>query len=461
MCRRRLGGGRREAEPRQLRRLRIKFIIAAMSAAAIVLGSVIGFINVQNYLRVGREADQMISFLGENGGRFPAKHADEPHDELREEPPIDEPPDNELSEDDHGKHESSGGAWLGQGGDMPREMSPELPFETRFFTVTLSAAGNVINIDTDKIAAVDADEAGRAAVLLATDGRRGGYWGDYRCGAFDTADGGVMYIFLDCGRGLETFRVFLLSSIIISLAGLLVVFFLLVIFSGMVMRPFAEVYQKQRRFVTDANHELKTPLTIIGAACEILEYSNEEERGEWIARIGEQVSRLSELTNKLVFLSKMDEGGEHAVMTDFSLSEIASEAARQYSAPAAARGLTLCCEIEKNLTYCGDIELIRELFSILLDNAVKYSTPGGQITLTVAASGKGRRIIIKNPAAELPHGDLSMLFERFYRPDSSRNSACGGHGIGLSAARSIVEIHRGRITAASPDGEWAIFTVVL
>lgn len=452
---RKSGNRRREAEPRQLVRLRKKFIIAAMSAAAIVLGTVIGFINIQSYLRIGRDADGMIDYLESNGGGFPTRPSDEPCSDESPSGIPDEVPNNVP--DNRGGHSGTGHDDV----KLPHGMSPELPFETRFFTVTLSAGGEIIDIDTDKIAAVDADEAGRTAALLAEDGRRGGYWGNYRYGASDTADGGVMYIFLDCGRSLETFRVFLLTSVVISLVGLLVVFFLLVLFSGMVMRPFAEVYQKQRRFVTDANHELKTPLTVIGAACEILEYSNEDERGEWIDRIKEQVGRLTELTNKLVFLSKMDEGGGHTVMTDFSLSEVAEESARQYSAPAAAKGVTIDCMIEKNLTYCGDTELIRELFSLLLDNAVKYSPSGGHISLSVTSSGKGRRIIIKNPANELPCGDLSMLFERFYRPDSSRNSASGGHGIGLSVARSIVEIHRGRITANSPDGKSAVFVVTL
>lgn len=460
---RRLGIRRREKEPRQLKRLRIKFIIAAMSAAAIVIGTVIGFINIQSYLRIGRDADSMISFLESNGGRFPTK--------INAEPRYDDSDIPDDIPDDHGVHSNVGGVpsaddllpsnGADHGGDMLRGMSPELPFETRFFTVTLSKTGEIINIDTDKIAAIDADEAGRVAVLLSSEGRDGGYWGDYRYGTANIADGGVMYIFLDCGRSFETFRVFLVTSVVISLAGLLVVLFLLVIFSGMVMRPFAEIYQKQRRFVTDANHELKTPLTVIGAACEILEYGNEDERVGWIDRIKEQVGRLTELTNKLVFLSKMDEGDGCAVMTDFSLSEIAEEAARQYSAPAAAKELAIDCMIEKNLTYCGDIELIRELFSLLFDNAVKYSPCGGRITLTVTSSGKWQRIIIKNSAEELPCGDLSMLFERFYRPDSSRNSASGGHGIGLSVAKSIVEIHRGRITANSPDGHSAVFVVTL
>lgn len=424
-----------------LKKLRIKFIAAAMCATAIVLVSIIGFINVRSYIGMRDSADEMLRLLAVNDGKFPIKQ--------RGDPPRGDP----NCADNGGKKDDL------RGDVLTPEMSPETPFETRFFTVTFAADGSVQSVNTDKIAAVDTSDAEKYASELYAAGKSLGFLQNYRYLASDTAEGGKMYIFLDCRRNLETFREFLATSCVISLVGYLVVFVLVVVFSGMIMRPFAEVYAKQRRFVTDANHELKTPLTVIGAACEILEYNSGE--NEWTDTIKDQVGRLTELTNKLVFLSKMDEDGTHAVMTDFSLSEVAETAARPYFTLAGSRGKKFSCDIEKNLSYCGDMGMIKELFGILLDNAFKYSPDGGEVLLTLKGAGKSRRITVTNTAEGLPRGDLDMLFERFYRLDSSRNSETGGHGVGLSIARSIVTAHHGKITAASPDGKTAVFTVTL
>lgn len=423
-----------------LKKLRIKFIAAAMCATAIVLVSIIGFINIRNYTIMRDNADSMLKLLARNDGKFPVRRSDPPRGEQL---PTD---GGNVKKDD-------------MRGDIPPGMSPETPFETRFFTVRFSSDGSVSAADTDKIAAVSSADAEKYATGLYGEGKAAGFFDNYRYLASDTADGGKIYIFLDCRRSLETFRQFLLTSCIISVAGFLVVFVLVVIFSGVIMKPFSEMYAKQRRFVTDASHELKTPLTVIGAACEILEYNGGE--NEWTDTIKDQVGRLTELTNRLVFLAKADEGAGHAVNTDFSLSEVAEASARPYFALAASRGKRFTCDIDKNISYCGDMKMISELFGILLDNAFKYSPDGSDVFLSVKNAGKNKRITVTNTADGLPRGDLDMLFERFYRLDGSRNSETGGHGIGLSVARSIVTAHRGRINAASPDGKTAVFTVTL
>ena len=422
-----------------LKKLRIKFITVAMCATALVLVTIIGFINIHNYVDINRSADETLHLLEINDGKFPMR--DNAKDTRNDMPPKD----------------MNGGD--PQPGRLPGKMSPEAPYETRFFTVTLDGEGNTLAVNTDKIAAVDSGEAENYAASLFRSGKKSGFIENYKYLATDADNGGTMYIFLDCGRSLDTWREFFLASAVVSLAGLCVVFVLVVIFAGIIMRPFAEMYKKQKRFITDASHELKTPLTVIGASCEILEYNSGE--NEWTATIKEQVGRLTELTNKLVFLSKADEGGSRIVMTDFSLSEVAEAAVRPYFAIAGSRGKHLTCDIEKNLSYCGDMGMIRELFCILLDNAFKYSPDGGDVSVTVKSAGKNKRITVTNSAEGLPRGDLGMLFERFYRLDSSRNSETGGHGIGLSVAQSIVTAHHGKIAASSPDGSTAVFTVTL
>lgn len=427
-----------------LKKLRIKFIIVAMCTTSFVLLSIITFINIHNYTEINRTADKTLELLKANDGKFPI------HSGMSDLPP--------RSDDDKGKDKNKNDMKKPQSGWM----SPELPYETRFFTVTVDKEdGDADEINIDKIAAIDEDDAEDYTEMLFAEGKYSGFIGNYKYLAFDIDHDEMMYIFLDCTKDIDTFREFLQASILISAAGLVVVFILVVIFSGIIMRPFAKMYQKQKQFITDANHELKTPLTVISASCEILEYNTGE--NEWTNAIKEQVGRLTELTNKLVFLSRMDEENRKYTMTDFSLSEVAEEAIKPYYPLAETAGRSLNCKIAPGLSLCGDMSMIKELLTLIFDNAIKYSSDGSEICaeLVPTGSGKSSRLTVSNDTDGVPKGDLDVIFERFYRLDKSRNSETGGHGIGLSVARSIVEIHHGKISAYSPDGKKFILTVTL
>jgi signal transduction histidine kinase len=225
------------------------------------------------------------------------------------------------------------------------------------------------------------------------------------------------------------------------------------------MRPIAESYEKQRRFITDASHEIKTPLAIIEANTEVIEMDNGE--SEWTDSIRNQVKRLTGLTEKLVFLSRMEEEDNPLTMVDFSLSDAVSETAQSFEAVAAAQQKTLTSEIEPRITYHGDEASLRQCVSLLLDNAMKYSTENGAIRLTLSRSGKNITLTLWNSAQGLTPGKQDILFERFYRPDSSRSRQTGGSGIGLSVAQAIVLAHKGKINARSDDGVSILFTITL
>lgn len=412
-----------------IKKLRIKFILVTMAATTLVLFSIIGVINMRNYLDIVERADKTLAMLERGDGRFPLE--------------IGEKPSHTGSED---------------GGRRPDGLSPETPFETRYFMVVLDEAGEVISVNTDKIAAVDRETAEAFAKELYNAGKTKGFKGNYRY-LLSAEESQSTIIFLDCTRDRNTFFSFWQASMLISLAGLSLVFVLIVFFSQLATRPVAVTYQKQKRFITDANHELKTPLTVIGANCDLLEMENGE--NEWTRSIRGQVERLTELTDKLVFLSRMDEENAGAVLTDCSLSEIASNAVRPYTALAASQNKRFEVKIAENITVCGDTTLIRELLTLLLDNAFKYSDEAGDIRFTLAAAGKNKVITLSNTTDGIPQGSMDKLFERFYRLDRSRNSETGGHGIGLSVAKAIVELHRGKITVCSEDGKTIVFTVTL
>lgn len=406
-----------------IKTLRRKFIAIAMCSVVVVLGVIMGVINLTNYCEISRRADERLDILEENHGAFPVTG-----DALAGKPPP------------------------------RRDLSPEVPHETRFFTVILRVDETVVSVNTGRIAAVDTATAADYAVSLYAADKMDGFLGDYKYRATPSG-GGVMYIFLDCGRELDTFRSFLLTSCLVALLGMLLVFILVVFFSRLAVRPVAESYEKQKRFITDASHEIKTPLAIIDANAEVLELEHGE--SDWTKSIQHQIRRLNALTEKLVFLSRMDEDGAKLHMAFFSLSDAVLETAQPFEALVAAQGKRLCLEVEADVSYEGDEALIRQLLSLLLDNALKYSDRSGAITLRLRTAGRHRELTLSNTTAEMEQGRLDILFERFYRRDASRSAQTGGHGIGLSAAKSIVTAHGGKICARSDDGKTIVFTVLL
>lgn len=442
-----------------IKKLRYQFIAIAMCSMAAVLFLLIGGINVANYVNINRTANLRLDLLSENGGRFPitGPFADVPFPETQHHMDMESFDNSTMPNPNAFGH-----------GDRRRdrfaEMSAETPFETRFFTVVLKSDGTVVTVNTGQIAAVSTADASEYASALWEDGKEDGYIGFYKYRAIPVSgtlgEHNTMYIFLDCQRDLTSFRSFLLISVAASLLGMLLVFLLVMYFSKRLVKPVAESYEKQKRFITDASHELKTPLTIIDANTEVLEMTSGE--NEWTTSIHNQIKRLNSLTQKLVFLSRMDEGNaETLTMLDFSLSDAVEETATPFEAVAATQGKDLSLNITPNLSYCGDEASIRQLVSLLLDNAIKYSTDKGSIRLTLQTNGKNKVLTVWNTAQGLTPGRQGALFDRFYRPDTSRSSATGGFGIGLSVAQAIVNAHKGKITAKSEDGESIMFTVVL
>lgn len=402
-----------------MKKLRVQLVAAAMLSLFLVLTVIVGGLHLINYRQIVRDADAVLNILAENGGVFPKIV---PH--------------------------------KGEGGG--RVFSPELPYESRFFSVFFSESGQVVMVDTGRIAAVDTAAAIAYARGVYDGGRARGFQDDYRF-LLQSTESGARAIFLDCGRGLSAFRTSLLGSAGVSLAGLLCVLGLLLLFSGRIIRPVAESYEKQKRFITDAGHEIKTPLSIISADAEVLALDVGE--NEWLSDIRKQTGRLSELTASLIALSRMEETAQALPRIDFPLSDVVSEAAQSFQAPAKLQSKQFSLHIQPLLTLRGDEKAIRQLTGILLDNALKYSPEGGAVSLSLEKQGRCARLCVFNTAAVSPEA-LPRLFDRFYRADPSRNSS-GGYGIGLSIAKAIVSAHKGRIAAASPDGRSLEITALL
>lgn len=495
-----------------LKKLRRKFIAIAMLSVSFVLIAIVGTINIANYISTNEALDARLKLIAGNGGTFPdllergsrGEEGNTTDDSTnkgtstRKEPPsgrTDVQPPEDMNQadlkDDNLKEN-----------DLKRHgISPESQFDTRYFTVTINSKGEVENIDTSKIASVSSENAAEYAKKLWKSGKKG----DGKSGFADNCkyltvdeDGATMYIFLSCQRELSTIKTYILASVGISVFGLLVVFVMIFFFSGRILKPVSESYEKQKRFITDASHEIKTPLTIIDANTEVIEMMEGE--NEWTSSTRKQIARLTSLTEKLVFLSRMDEEATKLEMLEFSLSDAILDTAEPFKAVARTKGKKLTIDVTDKILYTGDEKTIRQLISILLDNAIKYSgcssvscengnvnkdninktylnkttqtqnncvTAGDmapEIELTMRPSGKNRIITVWNTVddtANIKKGRQDMLFERFYRTDASRNSKTGGFGIGLSAAYAIVKAHKGKITAESKEGQSIKFTIVL
>ena len=418
-----------------IRDLRKKFILVAMLSTMLVLTAIMGVVNFSNYREMLDRADEMTALLEQNDGKFPEEPSWHEQDDT-ETPPA--KPENDEK-------------------DKSR-FSVETPFETRYFTVTVDENGEVTDCDLDRIAAVDEETAEEYTQTAQQKNKTTEFQGIYRYRVTETEDG-AKYVFLDCRREISNFRTVLVTTISVSLLGLAAVFVLVVIFSRMVFRPVEESIQKQKRFITDASHELKTPLTIIDANTEVMEMESGE--SQWTKSTRKQIQRLSGLVQQLVTLSRLDEEKGLEEKCEFNLSEAVSECVQPYESLAQTRGKNLTLNIEENLTYTGDERSIRQLAGILMDNAVKYSSENGNITLTLKKKGKKIFLEVYNDADDLPQGKLDVLFERFYRLDSSRNSGTGGSGIGLSVAKAIVQAHKGKITAENKNGRGLTITVIL
>lgn len=328
------------------RRLRRKFILVAMGAVTVVLTLIIAGINIVNYSHVCKMADARLDYIlavkdGIDWG--------------------DEPKDDPANGKDAGDSQAGVRIRHFEG------MTAESPFDTRYFTVSI-AGGQVTDVNTARIAAVGAKRAASIAAKLHSKGWVSGFSGNYRY-TTDVQDDETTYVFVDCSRELASFHSFLSASVAISCIGWLAVLAIVTGASGAVIRPMVESYSKQKRFITDASHEIKTPLAVIDAANEVQEIESGE--SEWTQSIHEQVARLTALTERLVFLARMDEGSAGFTMTSIDLSEAVDKAAAPFGSVAVSRGKRLATSIASGVRAHADAAAVAQVVELLLDNATR------------------------------------------------------------------------------------------
>lgn len=322
-------------------------------------------------------------------------------------------------------------------------------YRTRFFRIFLDEDKKVTNVNMDHIAAVDEKKAVRMTKIAMLRRGKVGLVGSYRYRK-EYKDGQVRsIIFLDCKENQSFYHLAVTITITVSTLLTCLITVIFAIASKRAVRPFEINSNRQKQFITDASHELKTPLAIISANAEVLQYKGDG--NEWTQNIIDQTKHMGKLINQLLVLAKLDEVQEKSEKQEADLKLLLEETIEPFEEVATQKKVTLKLHLEEGVTIRVNREQIAQLVSILTENAAKYVNDGGKIVWRLTKTQHGAVLVVKNTTEkELP--DTKRMFDRFYRSDSSRSSKTGGQGIGLSIAKKIVDSHKGSITAKAGDG---------
>lgn len=411
-----------------IKKLRKKFIRIAMLAVTSVLLLLCITVNTANFISVNSQLNEMLSVIELNQGMLPPM------------PRGDKPPDGD------GKKPKPDG-----------QFTQETAYSTRYFVLKFTSDGQLVRADLDKIAAVTQDDTDEYMHIALKHGAGFGYTSGYKY--YVTADGDGRYtaIFLDCYRDVRSMVTLAVLSVAAMAVSIALVYVIVVLCSRRAIDPVVKSTERQKQFITDASHELKTPITVIATSLKVLEMEVGEQK--WIDKAQAQTEKLKELVDSLVTLSRMDEDETPLQFADFDISAAVSETADSFADTAEAAGHRLETDIAPSIRYTGDEYAVRRLVSVLIDNAVKYASPGSPITLRLEKDRRGVVIRSSNGCENVDADETKKLFDRFYRTDKARSA--GGFGIGLSIARGIAEAHKGSIKAELTDGNTIEFTAYL
>lgn len=437
-----------------VKQLQKKFIISAMTAVTILLVVLIGGINVFNYLTTSGDNDRLMEMLGNSfeastmwNGNDTSDNTQPPQDTNdtqqntatdtatsgnQNDPDFQPPQDNGAKPPDDKKN-----------GDFGKHDKDALK-SARYAAAALSSDGNILRTDVTHISSLTEDEVTAITEALKNTAEGTGSYNGYLYRISNSVrTGGRIIILLDNSMQISSFFTVLFISVGAGIFGWLLMLLLVILLSKKTIAPVARSIEKQKQFVTNAGHEIKTPLAIILANTDAMELHNGENK--WSKNIRAQTLRLSGLMQNLLMLAKMDESSAKLPMCGFDISTAAEDTVNAFIEPAALKGVMIEQDIQKELNLNGNRDSIIQLMTVLLDNAVKYTESGGTIRAKLSGNEKNITLSIANTCEPIDHPE--KLFDRFYRGDSARTQKNGGYGIGLSVAQAIVELHKGTITA--------------
>ena len=409
------------------RKLKIRFILLASAAIVCILLTMIAVLNSVRFLQTNGEIQAVLNILSANNGDFPS---------------VEETAES-LQND---------------------RITIDTIYQYRYFSVVYKEDKTLYSTNLDHLSNLSKEQVLSYANKVIKNSRSSGV---FKVGSQfysyqitqDSKTKRYLLVVLDSTNYLESRNDFFWLSI--QLCFYSFIFFVLVVsgFSNFAIRPYIKNYENQKRFITNAGHELKTPLAIISANTELQELMTGE--NEWTESTKDQVKRLSNLINQMVVLARLEEQPD-VTLVDVNFSEVVKKVAGNFKSVIEKAGKKYEIKLQEDIHVKATEDELYELVSILIDNACKYCDDDGQIfvTLTKAKRGKRARLTVANSYADGKNVDYSRFFDRFYREDESHNQKQPGYGIGLSMAESLVRIFKGRIWVSYKKGLIG-FTVLL
>ena len=409
--------------------LKRKFIFASMLSATILIVLLVVLIALFGYIQMERSADTSL---------------DRALSEIA-------PPEDDFAPGQEGGFDGNF-----RRDEMQRGKSPFFGYELNLdreelgsvFTASLDEAGEVIDLNMLRMPFLSEDDAKTLIAEALESGKTEGKLDAYKFRVAQT-DSGSRIAFVDNTMQVRTLVQTVLGAVGVSAASLVVLFGIVLLVSGRVIRPIAENMDRQRQFVTNAGHEVKTPLAIIQANAETLEMLGGENK--YLRNIKSQCARMSELMRQLLLLARSDEGAAALKPEALDLSAAVQADCDAFSEPAAQKGAKLDAQIEEKIMLTCDRDALEHILTILLDNATRYVNENGKIDVSLSSSGAKATLRVRNTVEKLPDAKPEMLFERFYRGDAARTQSKGGSGLGLSIAQSVAAMCRWKLKAEYGD----------
>ncbi|WP_026395759.1 sensor histidine kinase [Acetobacterium malicum] len=403
-----------------IKKLKIRFVATIMIILSLVFLLIIGSINYFNYQSSERQSMALLSALADNDGAIPPASPGMP----------------------------------GSGQPLP----PDVFEREKTYSVKVNPATNLFsvngNTDTSQVSTEILDLANQMLEKNKTSGTLNGY----RYLSVDKPYGELL-VFVDQRISNAMADRLLTTSLIIGSITLFVLFFVSLFLANLMVKPVEEAFEKQKRFISDASHELKTPLAVISVNAEVLE--GDIGTNKYLSYIQSESTRMNTLVNNLLTLARLDASKTISAFTVFDLSHAVESIALTFESTAFEEHKNYALKIAAGLSYRGDANKIKQVVAILIDNAIKHADDDGLVEITLKPVGDKIQLEVFNTGAGIPDDQQDKIFQRFYRYDESRSKATGGYGLGLAIAKSIIDEHQGKIKVSSEIGGWARFIVIL
>ena len=407
-----------------IKKLRRKFILISTATVTIIVIGALSLVTSVAYIRINAQIDSFLIYISQNNGRI-SEHKLPPNTTW-------------FSETD----------WTGD--------TPDFPYQLRYFSVLVDEQNYIKEINIKNIAAFTETEAIQYAQMAVQKDKSNGIFkkdrASYAYQITKLPNNDTLIVIMDCTRDMAIIQDFIQDSIELGLVCIILYIIILAILSKLAIKPFIRNMENQKRFITNAGHELKTPIAIISANTEAIELING--KNQWTENILKQIQRLSKLINELITLSKMSEySTENLCFTSTNFSEITIEVAKSFQQMATDQEKSLKYQVKPDVSILSEYKYLYELVNILIDNAVKYCDDKGLVEVKLSQSKKTATLSVTNDYIDGKNIDYSRFFERFYREDTSHSSEKSGYGIGLSIAEELVKLLKGTIKVSYNKGK--------